>query len=553
MMRLDKDIFLLVSVVITLCIVLGACGATQEPVEQTVIVPGTPEVVEKEVTTVVEVEKVVVATATPEPAPAGSTGELIAVRADEPPTMDWVMGSEPESFVSESIMEALTRYSFESRKAEPVLAESWEWDGANTWTFKLRRGIKFHNGEPFNADAVVYTIQRNQNPDEKAQRTQHVKNILSITAIDEYTVQMTTVDPDPILDVRLQQIQIGEPQFSQEHQDLVPTTPIGTGPYRLVEWKKGEYFKMTANEEYWGEVAEIEDITIIFRAEPAVRAAMVKTGEADLAWIIDPLDISDMPKTVTYENLTVIMIRPDTTGQNPALADVRVRQAMLYAVDTKTAMETMFQGIAVQAKGNQITMPGVTGYDPTMEPWPYDLEKAKALLAEAKADGVPIDTPMIMVERGVGWFPRDNEFAEYLVNAWNEIGLNVSLEVLDSGAWMDWLYSVGPEVDHPDLVYTLHDNMLLDYSRSAPLYLLSNGSVSLWKDETTDQMLATAAQLTGEARHKAYQEASAYLLNKVPIFVFGSTVETHAIDAKLIWTPRPDRKVFFAEMSWSEE
>jgi peptide/nickel transport system substrate-binding protein len=225
---------------------------------------------------------------------------------------------------------------------------------------------------------------------------------------------------------------------------------------------------------------------------------------------------------------------------------------LLYAVDTKTVIDTLFKDVAIQVKGNQQCAPAVLGYDPNMEPWPYDPEKAKELLAEAEADGVPIDTPIKVVERGIGWFPRDNEFAEYVVNVWNELGLNVSLEVLESAAWVDVLFAVAPEETHGDLVMFLHSVELMDYSHSADRFLYCGARISLWCDEQTDEMLTAAAQLTDEERAEAYQEVAHYLEDKVPFLVFGSVIQTHATHPDLQWDPRPDGVGNFWEMSFSE-
>jgi peptide/nickel transport system substrate-binding protein len=373
-----------------------------------------------------------------------------------------------------------------------------------------------------------------------------------VKAIDDYTVEFKTINPDPIFASRAHFVRIADPKFSQENPDLLATTLIGTGPYKFVEWEKGQHFKLTANEEYWGGAPEIKEVTILFREEPTVRAAMVQAGEADLAWTINPEDITSVPKAVQYPDLRTITMRVDATGQNPALADVRVRQALLYAVDTKIVMDTLFKDVAIQVKGNQQCAPAVLGYDPNMEPWPYDPEKAKELLAEAEADGVPIDTPIKVVERGIGWFPRDNEFAEYVVNVWNELGLNASLEVLESAAWVDVLFAVKPEETHGDLVMFLHSVELMDYSHSADRFLYSDARISLWQDEQTDEMLSAAAQLTGEERAKAYREIAHYLEDKVPFLVFGSVIQTHATHPDLQWDPRPDGLGNFWEMSFSE-
>jgi len=538
MLRPHKCLPLVVSLTVALSIVVGACAAPPTPTPAPTLPPTKAPAVPAPTPTTV---------AKPQP-----TGKLVAVRQDEPPTLDWKdITNEPQTFVSWSIMEGLTNKDPRSGKVLPVLAESWTWDKANTWTFKLRKGVKFHNGEPFNAEAVVYTFQRIADTAEAAQLAQHLLNMESVKALDDYTVEVRHKTPDPIFDARAQFLKIGAPKFSKENRDKLATTLIGTGPYKFVEWQKGQFFKMTANEDYWGEMPKIKDITVLYRAEPTVRAAMVRTGEADLAWTINPEDIPNVPKAVQYQDLRTICIRVDTTGQNPALADARVRQAMLYAVDMKTVTETMFKNVAVQVKGNQQVAPAVLGYDPNMNPWPYDPDKAKKLLAEAKAAGVPIETPMTMIERGIGWFPRDNEFAEYLVNSWNKIGLNVKLVVLESAAWVALLGAIKPEDKHADLLYMLHSVELMDYSHSADRFFYSNARFSLWKDQKTDEMLKAAAQLTGEERIKAYQEVAHYLKDKLPFFVFGSLIQTHGTNAKLQWTPRPDGVPTFWEMSFS--
>ncbi len=561
MPRMPRKLFLAVSMIVTLSVVLGACGATPAPAEQivkevevkeTVIVPGTPEVVEKEVTTVVEVEKVVVATPTPTSLTVGPTGELIAVRADEPPTLDWKdMVSEPHNWSCSGVMEALTDNDPRSKDVTPVLAESWEWDEDNTWIFKLRQGVTFHNGEPFSAEAVIFSFDRMSDP-ETSNLASHLNNIASYTAVDDFTLEIITKEPDPIFPARLQSLNIGPPKWTKENPDLVSTALIGTGPYKFVEFKKGQHIKLTANEDYWGEIPKIKDITILFRAEPAVRAAMVQTGEANLAWAINPEDIPNVPKVVQYADLSTILMRPDCTGQHPALADQRVRQAMLYAIDGKMVAETIFKDTAIQVKGNQQVPPAALGYDPTMELWPYDPDKARSLLSEAQTDGIPIDTPITIVERGKGWFAHDNEFAEYAANAWNEIGLNVTLEVIDASAWVDLLFAVKPEQEHADLLYTLHSVELMDYSHSADRMLHSDARYSLWQDEKTDEMLRAAAKLSGDARIQAYQEVARYLEDRVPLLVFGSTLQTHGTDANLQWEPRADGIPAFWEMFFSD-
>lgn len=497
-------------------------------------------------------------------APAATTGdatttaaegttkdELVTVRPEEPPSLDWKdLTHESQTWAVFAVVEALTDRDSRTQEVLPALAESWTWDEANTWTFTLRQGVTFHNGEPFTAEAVVYTFERIADPEENAQLAQHLQNMESITAIDDYTVEVKTINPDPIFDRRVSTLRIGPPRFSQENPDQLSTTLIGTGPYKFVEWVKGQHFKLTVNTDYWGEQPAIPNITIVFRQDPSVRAAMVQTGEADLAWSINPEDIPTVEKIVQYSDLRTIAMRVDTTGQNPALADVRVRQAMLYAIDSATVVNTIFKDVAFQVKGNQQVAPAVLGYDPNMEVWPYDPERAKQLIEEAAADGVPVDTPITIVQRGTGWFPHDSEFVEYAINVWNEIGLNVNVEVLEAAAWVEVLFAVGDDQDHGDLMFLLHSVELQDYSHSSDRFLRSDANISLWRDAETDRLLAAAAQLRGEERRAAYQEVAHYLEDKVPFLVFGSMVQTHAVSPNLQWDPRPDGIGNFREMSF---
>lgn len=476
--------------------------------------------------------------------------ELITVRPEEPPSLDWKdLTHEPQIWALYAVIEALTDRDARTQEVRPSLAESWTWDEANTWTFTLRQGVTFHNGEPFNADAVIYTFERIADPAENAQLAQHLQNLESITALDDYTVEIKTVSIDPIFDRRISALRIGPPQFSRENPDQLSTTIIGTGPYKFVEWVKGQHIKLTANTEYWGEQPSIPNVTILVRQDPSVRAAMVQTGEAHLGWAINPEDVAQTERVVQYTDLRTIAMRVDTTGQNPALADVRVRQAMLYAIDLETVANTIFLDIAAPAKGNQQVAPAVLGYDPDMDVWPYDPERARQLIDEAAADGVLVDTPITIVQR-VGQVPRDNELVEYAINAWNEIGLNVNVEVLEAAAWVEVLFAVGEEQEHGDLMFMLHSVELQDYSHSSDRFLDSDANISLWHDEETARLLAVASELRDEERRAAYQEVAHYLEDKVPFFVFGSMVQTHAVSPNLQWEPRPDSIGNFWEMSF---
>ncbi len=480
---------------------------------------------------------------------------LTVVRADEPISLDWKnSGDLPDVFVLSSVMETLTAIDMAASTTVPRLATEWSvTDDLLHWTFTLREGVTYHNGAAFDADTVAYTFQTllDSEDDSKASA---VSNVASVTVLGDYEVQVDLIEPDAIFDRRMARLEMAEPTFDAEHESDAASVVNGTGPYKLESWERGKQVTLIRNDDYWGEPASIEKVVVIWRAETSVRASMVATGEADLAWDIAPEDFDSVPVLEEQRTINTVWMRPDTDGDNPALADVRVRQAMRTAADMETVAATIFKDVVSVVGGNQNVPPGSVGYIDDLEPWPYDMDEATDLVAEAAADGVDVTVPItINLRNGGGQFPGDAEFAEYLVQQWQAIGLTgARIQSLDTSAWVAAHTSAEPGQPHAELSYSSSDNALLDYGQQATRYLLCDGRYSLYCDPEADALIQAASVTLGDERQAAFEKVGEYLEEQVPMFNFGNLTQYFGLVEGLDWEPDGRESPMFDAMSWAE-
>ncbi|MCL7455551.1 MAG: ABC transporter substrate-binding protein, partial [Anaerolineae bacterium] len=376
-------------------LLLSACGATPEvQVEtqiQTVEVPVEVKVTEM-VTQMVEVAKevqvVVTATPSPENLPEGTLTIAIPTNID---TLDPGMGGQLHMMnAGYTAYEGLTFVNAEGQ-IEPLLAESWEVVDDTTWVFHLRQGVTFHNGEPFNADAVVYTWKRIMEPGRVNLRTW--ETVEDIEVIDDYTVEITTKAPDPLLLLRMGVNTSGiyPPGYATEAGDEgVSQAPVGTAPFKFVEWVRGEKVVFEAWPDYWGGPNTVGVQTVVWRTIPEAdaRLAALETGEVDIALQIPPslidlvTDNPDLRLARALGTRTFYLLFDNvSSGIGTPLEDQRVRLAMIHAIDRQAIVDAVFRG---NGKVLATTVgPTQFGWDPSFEPLPYDPDKARQLLAEA--------------------------------------------------------------------------------------------------------------------------------------------------------------------------
>ncbi|MGI9418312.1 MAG: ABC transporter substrate-binding protein, partial [Geminicoccaceae bacterium] len=331
--------------------------------------------------------------------------------------------------IKQNVVETMTEINPVDGAITPRLATEWEQLDDLTWRFKLREGVAFHDGAPFNADAVIYAIERTMDETLDCEvRTKFFGNIaLTPTAVDDLTIDIATDSPVPILPTMMGTFLIMSPNTPMGE----PTRdPVGTGPYVFDNWAPGENITLVQNADYWGEQPAVEKATYVWRTESAVRAAMIATGEADIAANIAVQEATDPETDFSYPNSETSRLRIDTTI--PPLDDLRVRKALNLAFDRAAVQGTIFSPDVIPA--TQLVVPSINGHNPDLKVWDYDPAAAKQLLDEARADGVPVDDEITLLGR-INIYPNATEIMEVLQSMYTDVGLNVKLQMMEVAEW----------------------------------------------------------------------------------------------------------------------
>src|SRR5690242_3958973 len=321
-------------------------------------------------------------------APAAVQGsgpaEWVVALAEEPASLDPAVGTAAaaSSMAQLHIYDALVAYEGPSMKLTGKLAESWRLVDDSTWEFKLRQGVRFHNGDPFTADDVAYSFGLYR--DEKAARRINLESVTGWEVVDPYTIRLRTAGPSPGLLANLASLTI-MPQAAREKAgaDAFGEHPIGTGPYRFVEFVRGQRLVLEANPDYWRGKPTPPRLVMRPITDPATRAAELEAGSAQIVASPALAQLKELQgggaEVLPLKGGRLIMLPFNTT--TAPFDDVRVRQAANYAVDRQAILTSIMEGYGELLHGPFAS--AWQGYDPTLQPYAYDPAKARQLLAEA--------------------------------------------------------------------------------------------------------------------------------------------------------------------------
>lgn len=454
---------------------------------------------------------------------AGTAGAALAQDASK--TITIVLQTEPYSLdgcdtsilyngqiTLRNVLETMDDRDAKTGDLKPRLATSWEQVNDTTWRFHLRPGVKFHDGAEWNADAAAKSIARLMDQNLACEvRTKILGNLkLTTKVVDPMTIDITGDTPVPILPVQMAAVTFTSP--NTDATKLVDK-PVGTGPYVFDHWSAGQEVVIKRNDNYWGDKPVVEAARYVFRNESSVRASMVKLGEADLAPVIGVQDATDPALDKAYLNSETSFLRIDALV--PPLNDVRVRLALNYGFDRYSMLGTMFPKESLHA--TQIVVPAISGHNPELDTRirPYDPDKAKALLAEAKADGVPVDKEILLYARPQ-LYPNSPEVMEAILAMYQAIGLNVKLETIDEATNRKLASRPYAEGREPSLIESKHDNNQGDPVFSAVYKYGCQGGQSPMCDAEVDKMIADAsATPAGPERVKKWQTLFAHLYDDI--------------------------------------
>jgi peptide/nickel transport system substrate-binding protein len=354
---------------------------------------------------------------------------LVIAQGTDAVTMDpdnttQMTAMQPFNFVYEKLLNR-----DDDMKLIPELATAWSAMNDTTWEVQLRHGVKFHDGEDFNADAVKYTLDRVRVPGATAV-SGGFTTIAEVNAIDAYTVHIVTKQPDPLLPARLAQwgAQILPPKYVAEvGLEGLAKKAVGTGPYRFASWRKDDQLVFEPNPGYWGEKAKFS--RVVFRPIPDefARVSALSTGEVDIAVNV-PVDFVDR---VNNRRTTYLAQTPAAAtdvflmGSDEPLKSRDVRLALNLAIDRKKLSDTLFRGFARPI--TQGAAPTDFGYDPNIPDYKFDPAEARRLLAKA---GYPNGFPVV-VQSSNGYILGDTLVVEAVVEMLKQIGVDAQPRVLE--------------------------------------------------------------------------------------------------------------------------
>lgn len=447
----------------------------------------------------------------------GTTGEasdtLRVVLQQEPPTLEPCEANLTSTGVVDrsTITEPLVERNPSSGELEPKLATEWSSEDDTTWTFKLREGVTFHDGSDFTAEDAAHTIERAVNSELGCNVEGYVfgDDDLTVEVVDDTTLTVTAAGPDPILPLRLSFLEVVPSETSDTEK---VREPIGTGPYKLDEWQAGQKILVSAYDGYWGEAPAFPKAEYQWRAEGTVRAAMVTSGEADIAMGLSPEDqIGDLG--VPYPNNETVALRMHT--DKAPFTDIRVRQAVNYAIDKEGIVASLYGGREKVAA--QLVPEGIVGHNSGLEGWPFDLEQAKSLVAEAQADGVDTSAPISLIVRNAQ-FPKIEELGQVIQEQLKQAGLNVELKLLETSQHLQ--YQVRPFVEDEGAILhmTQHGNQAGDAAFTVDQYMATDGAQSAFGTPELDAMIDEANAATGDDRQSAFEEIFAHQNEEVVQF-----------------------------------
>jgi peptide/nickel transport system substrate-binding protein len=470
------------------------------------------------------------------PAVAAPTGEVKIGLAAEPNTFDphLTVGRNTQIFIV-NVYDGLTARDAQGHLV-PALAESWKRLNPTTWQFALRKGVKFHNGDDFNAESVKFTLDRAINPETKATISSELSTIADTEIVDSFTVNVVTKTPDFLLPVRLGELfglMLSPKHTNAVGKEGIATKPNGTGPFKLVTWSKNDQMVLEANENYWRGAPKVKKITVRPILEDAARIAALQAGEVDLISPIPPARIGELKrndklviKTIAAPRIFHVTI----DVRKPPFDNVKVRQALNYAVDVNAILKSLYFGYGTRLA--TVVDKGALGYDPSVQPYPFDPNKAKALLAEA---GFPngFETEF---DSFTGSIADHAKPAEAIVGYLQKVGLKIKQNVFEFSAF-------GPRrVNNrtaPLFIYSIGDAYL---EPSWVIRWLTQGGLGMhYKNAKLDEML-TRIEATDDPKKRAqqYSDVQKLIKDEAPFVFLFQADAVFGMSTRIDYAPRPD-------------
>jgi peptide/nickel transport system substrate-binding protein len=392
---------------------------------------------------------------------------VVVAQTRDVTALDYALVAQTETQnISNNIFDTLVRLN-DNYEYEPWLAKSWENPDPKTWIFHLRSGVKFTNGESVNAEAVKYSLERIMNPEVKSPQAWRLSLVDEVQTPDENTVVIKTKEPYAALINIMTLMFIVPPKAVEEmgNQEF-GQHPIGSGPFIVDEYVPGEKVVLKANKDYWKGAPKIDEV--IFRpiSEASTRVASLETGEADIITAVPPNRLKELKdnKDINVDAKTGVMLYMGLDTFHSPLDNVKVRQAINYAIDVDTIVDSILLGTAKPMAGPVFRV--TKGFDSSIKPYPYDPKKAKELLKEAGYEN-GFDLVLSTPPQGVEGTTNTLEVAQAIAAQLKDVGIQVKLDITDPATqfqryknkeFQAYLFTWDTQIEPDRYLYSLFDS-----------------------------------------------------------------------------------------------
>ena len=501
------------------------------------------------------------AVAGPRAAAAAPAGKVTIAQGVDPTTLDTMNQQEtPASVIAAHIFDTLVERDQNLKLVPALAAEMPRLVSERVWEVKLRKGVRFHNGEEFDAESVKFSLERVKDP--KLRASSNFRPIDSVEIVDKYTVRVHTTKPWPTFNsiMNFRQASMYPPKaYAGKDTAYISRNPIGTGPYKFVRWDKDEQIVLEADPNHWRGAPRIK--TVVFRPIPddAVRVAALQNGEVDIAVNIPPhlanpianhprLFLSTAPSIRTIQ----LMFQTHEYDEQHKLigpykgptADKRVRQAITLAVDPDEIIKTVLDGKAIRVATMLTSLH--FGFDPKLKPVKPDPARARQLLAEAGYPGgleITLNSPQ-------GRYVRDKEVAEAVAGQLQKAGIRATVRTHEFVAYL---------------------NNLIYKHRGGPIWLIGWGTPTIDAETVYGPLFRTGSNLTTYSNpelDKLFDEAQTAMEEKkrlelyhrinrlwvedaaaVPLY---QQLDLYGASKRLNWKARSDELIKAFDMSFRE-
>jgi peptide/nickel transport system substrate-binding protein len=456
----------------------------------------------------------------------------------------WQDNTANETHIYTIVYDTFVRYD-EAYNIVGGLFDSWETDDATTWTFHVRDGVTWHDGVELTAQHFIDYFDAVQDPERGATtETISLFDGVSYEAVDDDTVRMVLPEPNAAL------LDAFSRQWLSRVEDYDSASPVGTGPFELVEWRRNEVMRFEASDAYWRDgLPYLDGLTIRMVPDATTRLNMLLTDEVDLIRSVpmaelerlegnDDVQLVKTPDQYSISHWYLLFHNPE-----PALSDVRVRRAINLAIDRETLLQVTFGRGTIRssavAEGSWAFNPDARSYNER------DVEAAQELMREAGYDPTAMDLQLTL-KYWEEW-PENPQIAQIIQANLAEIGIQVTLELLEIGQWVD---TVAYELDFELALTALVPSWDPD-DQLGNTYQIDDGAALEWENQAfTDAWIAGRATADIEERREAYFEAQRIAMEEVPSAVLNGVPAFDAATSDLHNVIRYNRGDIFYERMW---